>query len=84
METIEAARIGNELWTFRLEHVPDCLLGQFRMSMCLGVSDALIREPGIQIFIVFEPQPRREEALADKPDRSLPTKTVSTAVFMLS
>src|SRR6478736_2330859 len=68
MESIEPAGIGNELWPFRLEHLPDCLLGQFWMAVRLGVGDAFIEQPGVQLIIVFEPQPRREEALTDQPD----------------
>jgi len=36
--------------------------------MCLGVGDAFVGEPGVELVIVFEPQPRREEPLADEPD----------------
>jgi len=68
MESIEPAGIGNELWPFRLEHLPDCLLGQFWMAVRLGVGDAFIEQPGVQLIIVFEPQPRREEAFPDQPN----------------
>jgi ketosteroid isomerase-like protein len=37
MEAVEAAGIGNELGSFGFEHLPDRLLGQLRMAMCLGV-----------------------------------------------
>src|SRR5476651_2486242 len=40
VESIEPAGIGNELWPFRLEHLPDCLLGQFWMAVRLGVAAA--------------------------------------------
>ncbi len=36
--------------------------------MHLGVGDAFIEQPGIQLVKILEPQPRREEALADEPD----------------
>ena len=36
--------------------------------MRLGVGDAFIQQPGVQLVIVFEPQPRREEAFTDQPD----------------
>jgi hypothetical protein len=68
MEAVEPAGIGNKLWPLRLEHLPDRLLGQLRMAMCLGVGDAFVGEPGVELVIVFEPQPRREEPLADEPD----------------
>src|SRR5271166_4178374 len=34
------------------------------MRMRLGVGDALVQKPGVQLVIGLEPQPRREEALA--------------------
>src|ERR1700730_700765 len=42
VESVELAGIGNELRSLRLEHLPDRLVGQLRMAMCLGVGDALI------------------------------------------
>src|SRR4249920_2248532 len=68
MVSVEPTGIGNEPWPFRLEHIPDCLLGQFWMAIRLGVGDAFIEQPGVQLVIVFEPQPRREEAFTDQPD----------------
>src|SRR3954447_3416139 len=68
VEAIEPARIGNELWPLRLEHLPHGLFGQLRMAMRLGVGNAFIEEPCVQLVIVLEPQPRREEALTDKPN----------------
>src|ERR1051325_1109500 len=38
------------------------------MAMRLGVGDAPVGEPGVHLVIGLEPQPRREEALADEPD----------------
>src|SRR5258706_8297253 len=68
MESIEPAGIGNELWPLGFEHLPDCLFAQFRMPVRLGVGDAFVQQPGIQLVEGFEPQPRCEEAFADKPD----------------
>ena len=68
MEPVEPASIGNELRPFRLEHFPDRLFGQFWMTVRLGVDDALVGEPGIQLVVAFEPKPRREEALTHEPD----------------
>jgi hypothetical protein len=68
VESIEPAGIGNELRPLCLEHLPDRLLGKLRMAMHLGVGDAFIEQPGIQLVKILEPQPRREEALADEPD----------------
>ncbi len=42
VESVEPAGIGNELWPFRLEHLPHRLLRLFRVAMCLGVGDAFI------------------------------------------
>ncbi len=36
--------------------------------MRLGVGDALIQQPGVQLVEGFEPQPRREEALPNQPN----------------
>src|SRR5580700_1379698 len=68
VESIEPAGIRNELRPLRLEHLPDRLLGQLRMVMHLGVGDTFIEQPGVQFVKILEPQPRREEALADQSD----------------
>ena len=36
--------------------------------MRLGVGDAFVEQPGVQLVEVLEPQPRREEPLTDEPD----------------
>src|SRR3982074_2058971 len=38
------------------------------MAMRLGVGDALVQQPGVQLVEGFEPKPRREEAFPDKPN----------------
>src|SRR6202167_442363 len=68
VEPIEPTGIGNELRALRLEHLPDRLLGQFRMVMRLSVANAFIEQPGVQLVKIPEPQTRREEALTDEPD----------------
>src|ERR1700733_13670778 len=68
VESIEAAGIGNELWPFRLEHLPDRLLGQLRVAMHLGVGDAFIEQPLVHLVVGLEPQSWREEALTDQSD----------------
>src|SRR4051794_22744591 len=68
MESVEPARIRNELWPFHLEHLPDRLVGRLRMTMRLGVGNALVGEPAVHLVVAFEPQPWREEALAHEPD----------------
>jgi hypothetical protein len=52
VESIELAGIGNKLQL--LEHVPNCLIGQLGMAMRLGVGDALIEQPGVQLVVVLE------------------------------
>src|SRR6202171_4214828 len=68
MEAVEPTRMGSELWPLRLEHLPDRLVDQLRMAMRLGVGDAFVEQPGVQLVKVLEPQPGREEALAHQPD----------------
>ena len=68
MEAIEPAGIRNELRSLRLEHLPDRLLGQLRMTMNLGVGDAFIEQPGVHLVVGLEPQPWREEALTNEPN----------------
>src|SRR5258705_11150224 len=38
------------------------------MAVRLGVGNALVQQPGVQLVEGFEPQPWREEALPDKPN----------------
>jgi hypothetical protein len=68
MEPVEAAAIGNELRPLLLEHLPDRLVGPLGMAVRLGPGDAFVHEPGVQLVVALEPQPRREEALAHEPD----------------
>src|SRR6202162_289892 len=67
VEAVEPAGIGNELRPLRLENLPDRLLGQLRMAMRIGVGEAPVEQPGVQLVKVLESQPWREEALADQP-----------------
>jgi hypothetical protein len=68
MEPVEAAAIGNELGPLLLEHLPDRLVGPLGMAVRLGPGDAFVHEPGVQLVVTLEPQPRREEALTHEPD----------------
>src|SRR5215470_19366534 len=68
VEAIEPADIRNELRSLRLEHLPDRLPSKFRMMMRLGVGDTFIEQPGVHLLVGLEPQPWREEALADEPN----------------
>ena len=51
VKSIEPAAIGNELRPLLLEHLPNGVLGTFRMWMSLGIGDDLIGEPSIQPVI---------------------------------
>src|ERR1700745_467083 len=64
MEAIEATTIGNKLRAFLFEHLPHHVIGTLRMRMRLGVSDALVEQPGVQLVVALYSQPWREEALA--------------------
>ena len=68
MEAVEAAGIGHQAGPLRLEHLPDRLVAQLGMAMRLGIGDALVEQPGVQLLVALHPQPRREEALAHQPD----------------
>ena len=68
MESVEAAAIGNELGPLFLEDLPDRPVGPFGMGMRLGPGDAFVHQPGVQLVVALDPQPRREEALADEAD----------------
>ena len=41
---------------------------QLGMAVRLGVGDAPIEQPGVQLVVALDPQPRREEALAHQAD----------------
>src|SRR5579885_247424 len=68
VEPIEAPGTGNETRPLGLECLPDRSVALLGMAVRLGVRDALIKQPGIQLVIALHPQPRREEALAHQPD----------------
>jgi hypothetical protein len=68
VEAIESAGIRHKLRPFCLKNLPDRLPAQLWMRMHLGVGDAFVGEPGIQLIIVVEAQAWGEEALAHEPD----------------
>jgi len=68
MEAVEAAAQLHELLPFFLENLPDCAVGAFRMTMRLGVSNAFVEKPGVQLVVALEPQTRRKKAFAYKTD----------------
>ena len=68
MESVEAAAIGNELRTLVLERLPDRSPALLGVSVRLGPDDAFVDEPGVQLAVALDLEPRREEALAHQPD----------------
>src|SRR5437879_7040168 len=68
VEAVERSADRHQLGPLRLEGLPDRPVGQFGMLVRLGVSDAAIEEPSVQLLVAGHPQPRREEALAHHPD----------------
>ncbi len=68
VEAVEGPDVRNELQPFRLEHLPDRLVGLFGMAVRLGIGDAFVHQPGVQLFQALDPQARREEPLAHQPD----------------
>ena len=68
VEPVEGSDVGREACPFRLEHLPDRLVPHLRMRVRLGPGDASVEQPGVQLRIVLEPQPRREEPPAHHAD----------------
>src|ERR1700756_4913215 len=68
MEPVEAAAHRNELGPLFLENLKDRLVGDLGMTMRLGVGDAFVEEPSVQLIVAFEPQARREKALPHQTD----------------
>ena len=68
MEAIEPTRIRHELGSLGLEDLPDGPVGELRMPMRLGVGNAFIEQPGVQLVERLESQPRGEEPFADQSD----------------
>ena len=55
MESVKAAATGDELVTLFLEALPDCPIGKLRMLVSLGISNALVEQPGVQLLIALYP-----------------------------
>src|SRR5277367_451405 len=51
MEPVEATAIGDQVGPLLLEHLPDGLLGALGMGMSLGVGDAPVHQPAIQLVV---------------------------------
>ena len=68
VESVEAAATGNELRTLVLERLPDRPPALLGVSVRLGPDDALVDEPGVQLAVALDLEPRREEALPHEAD----------------
>src|SRR5580658_6703875 len=68
MEPVEAPGISYKAGPLRLEHLPDRSITQLGVVMCLGIRNALVKQPDIQFLIALHPQPWGKEALPHQPD----------------
>src|SRR5271167_606223 len=68
VEPVEWPSNLHQLRALRLESLPDRAVGQLGMLVRLGVGDASVEQPGVQLLVARYPQPRREETLAHHPD----------------
>ena len=66
MEAFERDDLGHEARALCLEHLPDRLVAALRMLVRLGVGDALVEQPDVQILQAPDPKPWGEEPFADK------------------
>src|SRR6267142_1308507 len=68
MEAVEWASWRHQLAALGFEGLPDRAVGQLGMLVRLGVGDASVEQPGIQLVVACHPQPRREETLTHQTD----------------
>ena len=68
VEAVERPAIADQGRTLVLEHLPDSPVLEHRVGMTPGVGDALVQEPGVELVVGLEAQPRGEEPTADDPD----------------
>ena len=61
VEAVERADIGDQAGTLGFEHLPDRLVRDVRVLVCLSIGDASVLEPGVQLGKGFELRPRHEE-----------------------
>jgi hypothetical protein len=66
MEPVEPAAIRHKVRPLLLEYLPHGLIRPFRMGVRLGVSDAFVSQPGVQLVVGFDPKARREETFPDQ------------------
>ena len=68
VEPVERAADRHQLGRSASKACQIVQVGQLGMLVRLGVGDASVEQPGVQLVIARHPQPRREEALAHQPD----------------
>src|SRR5208283_5491941 len=68
VESVEAPAIADEPRPLLLEHLPDRLPALLGMGVSLGPDDTFVDEPGVQLPVALDLEPRREEALANEAD----------------
>ncbi len=61
-QTVEFTVIDDQMRPLRIEYLPDRALRLIDMLMSADVTNALVRQPAIQLIAGFGAQPRREEA----------------------
>jgi hypothetical protein len=61
VEAVEASGMRRQSRALGLEHRPDRLVAQLGMTVCSGISDALVQQPGGQLVVALDPQARRKE-----------------------
>ena len=71
MEAVEAPCIGDKVRALFLKDLPDSLVRQLGMFAASGRGDALVQKPGVQFLVALDPDPGREEPLADRADLAL-------------
>ncbi len=63
VKAVEAARVGNKMRPLPLKAGPDRLVRELGVLVCLGKGDTPVEQPGVELVVALDPQPRREEAL---------------------
>ena len=71
MEAVEAPAIFDQFRPFLFEDLPDRPLALLLMGMRLRPGQAFVDQPRVEFVVALEPQPRSEEALANKADLAL-------------
>src|SRR5271165_7225171 len=68
VKAVERADDLYELRALRLKHLPDRAVGLFGMRVALGVGNALVEQPAVQLVVTRHSQARCEQPLANIAD----------------